>query len=333
MKAKSIVVAVLLILGVTACQKQELSSPPIEFNKSLKQSLVKVNLDIGDKTSALKGATVNDWWISINQALAEHNIQLEKMETLGAEQAGITVFFRNVGNKQLGDDWAPNDPRNGTGIDVPYVIDGTELGTTSGMSESDTYNAIVSAMTTWDDNNCSSDLGIPLLGTANFDIGFVQFLEGFGGFPGYFLGLITHGGILPSTFFEAIGGPGGGAGILGVTFTFIYTDDDGVPTDINNDRRSDVAFREVYLNDGFNWQDAPDDGLGNGIYDFETVVLHEVGHGLSQGHFGKAFLTKNGKIHFSPAALMNAGYSVARREITQTDLAGHCSIWGKWPIK
>jgi len=235
-----------------------------------------------------------------------------------------------MGNKKLSSDFVPNDSRNGTGIDVPYIIDGTELGTTSGMTEVDTYNAIVNAMNTWDNNKCSSGLDIPLWGLIPFDVGFVQYLEGFGGYAGYLAGGITHGGILPAVFFDAIGGPGGGTSILGVTFTFIWTSD-GVPTDINNDGKNDVAFREVYINDGFNWQDAPDDVLFNGIYDFETVVLHEVGHGLSQGHFGKAFITKNGMLHFAPAALMNSAYSVARREITQTDLAGHCSIWADWP--
>ena len=72
--------------------------------------------------------------------------------------------------------------------------------------------------------------------------------------------------------------------------------------------------------------------LGNGIYDFETVILHEVGHGLSQAHFGQAFATGNGKLHFAPAALMNAGYSVGRRVVTQTDKAGHSSNRADWPV-
>ncbi len=73
--------------------------------------------------------------VSINEALVEYNIQIEKMEFLGAEQEGNTVFFKNTGNKQLLSEYVPNDPRNRTGISVPYVIDGTELGTSSGMSD------------------------------------------------------------------------------------------------------------------------------------------------------------------------------------------------------
>jgi len=338
MKTKSIVVTVLLILGVTACQKNDSDQvpPSIKFNNALEQSLVKLDIDIENQSSALKGATAGDWWVPINEALAEHNLQLEKMETLGAEgaeEAGVTYYFKEVGNKQLGSDFAPNDPWSATGIVVPYIIDGTELGTSSGMSDFATFAAINSAMTTWDEVKCSSGLDIPNWGTAPFDVGYVQYLVGFGGIDGYFPGVILHGGILPPLFFDIIGGPGGGTGILGVTFTFTWINDDGSPRDINNDKKDDVAFKEIYINDAFPWADDPDDVPGNGVYDFETVVLHEVGHGLSQAHFGKAFRTPKGDLKFAPAALMNPYYSVGWREVTKTDLAGHCSIWANWPQK
>ena len=327
MKTKSIVVAVLLILGVTSCQKNESDAPSIKFNNQLEQSLVTVDLDLSKQSSAYKGA--ENWWVSINNSLLEHNIQLEKMETYGAEQEGATFYFKSVGNKQLSSDFVPDDPRNGTGIDVPYAMDGTELGTTSGLSEFETYNAIRSAMNTWDEIICSSGLDIPYIGTSGSDLGYVQWLLGFGGINGYFPGWILHGGILPAAFFNALE-PGGGEFILGVTFTFIWTED-GSPTDIDNNRKTDVAIKEIYINDNFNWKDAPDDVLFNGIYDFETVVTHEVGHGLSQAHFGKALRASDGVLKFAPAALMNNAYTGARREVTKTDLAGHCSIWAEWP--
>jgi hypothetical protein len=100
----------------------------------------------------------------------------------------------------------------------------------------------------------------------------------------------VHAGNLPAWFFEAIGGPGGGAAILGVTFTYTWNED------INQNGKGDVAIKEIYMNDGFNWQDAPDDFLGSGKFDYETVLLREAGHGLSHGHFGKAFRNNgNGK--------------------------------------
>ena len=66
--------------------------------------------------------------------------------------------------------------------------------------------------------------------------------------------------------------------------------------------------------------------------DLETIALHEMGHGLSQAHFGKLFLTeKNGKFHWAPFALMNVGYVGAQRQPTGSDVGGHCSIWASWP--
>jgi hypothetical protein len=72
----------------------------------------------------------------------------------------------------------------------------------------------------------------------------------------------------------------------------------------------------------------------NGFPDVESVALHEFGHGLSQAHFGEAFLTdSNGKVHFAPLAVMNAGTDRVSQELLGTDVAGHCSIWGNWPNK
>ena len=90
--------------------------------------------------------------------------------------------------------------------------------------------------------------------------------------------------------------------------------------------RFDVAFREIYYNDNFSWA-----ANGTNHIDVETVALHEAGHGLSQGHFGSAFRSANGKLHFSPSAVMNAAYSGVQLDIGKTDNAGHCSNWGSWP--
>lgn len=266
----------------------------------------------------------------INESLAPHGLQLAMMEEYSAEDVGRTVFFKSTGNKQLASDFVPNDPRNGRGVTVPYGIDGTELGTSSGMSDAATYNAMDNAMQTWEAVTCSDGLELPSWGPSPFDVGYVQYLLGYGGRDLYYPGVILHSGILSADFFNAIR-PGGGSNILGITFTFWWVNDSGTPTDIDGDGKLDVAIKEIYYNDGFNWQDEPNDVLGNGIYDLETVALHEAGHGLSQAHFGSAFRTNNGKLHFAPYALMNAGYSIARRTVEATDEAGHCSNWGSWP--
>ncbi len=312
--------ALLLVFG---CDENEFVADSNVQMSDLESKLVPIDLEPVSFRST--DGDIRQWAEGINSALAEYGIQLEKAEYLGADQAGNVVFFNDRGNKQLSSDYVPFDPRNGTGDAVPYVIDGTEATTSSGMDAAAVIGAYDSAMATWDAATCSQGLTIPRAGVAPFDVGYVQFLLGFGGVPGFFPGTIVQAGILPPAFFDLLA-PGGGNGILGVCFTFTWLEE------INGDGKGDVAIKEIYYNDGFNWQDAPDDVLGNGIYDLETVVLHEVGHGLSQAHFGKAFGTpSNGKIHFAPYALMNAGYTIGNRNVAKTDLAGHCSNWGDWP--
>ncbi len=176
------------------------------------------------------------------------------------------------------------------------------------------------AMETWDDVNCSS---IPLVQLPDFGIdwGYVQWIVGGGGIPGWYAD-ITHAGWF--SFFTVFGA--GWGNVLGVTFTYVWVSG-GEYTDIDNNKKLDVAFREIYYNNDFTWGINTDSPI-----DVETVVLHETGHGLSQGHFGRIFRTEaNGMLHFAPRAVMNAAYSGIQQELTGTDNGGHCSIWAHWP--
>lgn len=320
-----------------ACQEEE--SPSIqnsEMSKFNDAKFYKVNFDRSNSAKVPKEKGVKGWLNHVNLALEASNLQIEKIEFMGMEEAGNTVFFDNRGNKQLSSDYVPNDPRNWfSGTDLVYWIDGTELGTASGMTEGETESAIINTMNTWDAVGCSDGLGLFNWGTTSEndfgDVGLIQAWEGLGGSDIYVApGTILHAGITSPDFFEAIFGP---SNVIGVTFTLIWIDGPGGdPTDIDNNGKNDVAVKEIYINNDpdINWQDEPNDELGNGILDFETVVLHEVGHGLSQGHFGKAF-ANNGGLHFAPYALMNAGYTIGNRMVTGTDEAGHCSNWESWP--
>jgi len=97
-------------------------------------------------------------------------------------------------------------------------------------------------------------------------------------------------------------------------------------TDIDGNGKGDTAFREIYYDPSFAWKD---DGVSN--VDVETVALHEAGHGLSQGHFGKVFLKNDGSVQASPRAVMNAFYLRPQRSLLGTDNGGHCSNWAAWP--
>lgn len=323
--------AFIVILGLSAsCSTQEIGEvAPIQTQKGVDLSMTKVTIDISDikksKLNDVASRTKEDL-ISmvqeINVLLEPYGIELEKMEYLSANNVGNTIFFNNRGNKQLMSDFLPNDPRNLGGETVPYIVDGTQGTTSSGFN---TLSALESVRNTWESVTCSGGLSILNAGVSDFDLGFISnFFFGYGGSSGYFPGVIVQAGVLPKGFFDLVDVDGGDF-ILGVTFTLTYTED------INQDGVSEVAIKEIYYNDNFNWQDVVATGSG---YDFETVALHETGHALSQAHFGKAFGTSsNGKIHFAPRALMNAGYSGVNRVVEGSDLAGHCSNWANWPNK
>lgn len=233
-------------------------------------------------------------------------------------EMGNTVFFKDVGNKQLSGDFVPNLALDGTS-DISYYVD--ENRPSADVSVAVSTAAIDRAMATWDGVNCS-DLGMTKIPYDGRATGFVSWLFGFGGSTDYTAD-VTHSGWLPGAFFDLLAA-GGSDFILGVTFTIVFTDENGDLVDTDNNGKSDVAWREIYYNDKFAWNDGS-------TYDIETISLHEAGHGLSQGHFGKAF-RNNGGLHFSPRAVMNAAYSGVQTTIDQTDNGGHCSNWSSWPM-
>ena len=229
-----------------------------------------------------------------------------------SEEAGRMVFFNDRGNKQLGADFVPGDGRrfwnlfNGAGVDaISYIKEADPVFAPVGLDISEANAAIDAAMATWDGQKCSKGLNI-------YDSGDVFFP-----LPGLDADMVHWGWVgLPP-------------GILGVTFTAVFIDfNTGQPTDIDNDGNADTAYRFILYNSNFPW--ATD---GNpGAIDIETVALHEAGHGLSQAHFGSLSQTdSNGKFHFAPRAVMNAGYTGVQRDLAGTDKGGHCSNWGQWP--
>jgi hypothetical protein len=247
------------------------------------------------------------------------NYLLDRVEYLtssdGSDEVGQTVFFNNR-TKQLGVHFVPGDPRRGGRANITYIVDQAE-GAIDGLTVGQTTAAIDRAMATWNGVNCSTIPITKMPDIPGLDIGIIESLLGQTGGP-FRLADITHAGWLPANVLPP--------NVIGVTFTFIFIDPaTGAPSDIDNNGQLDVAFREILYNDRFVWRI-------NGNIDVQTVALHESGHGLSQGHFGKAFGTDaNGKIHFAPLAVMNAAYTGVQQDLLGTDNGGHCSIWGSWP--
>jgi len=246
----------------------------------------------------------------------------EYVTTAEGDHSGGTVFAKDVGNKQLGYDFVPRDPRRtgwsgaaGAGDDITYAVDQTvdAVPVLGGLTDTETTAAIQRAMTTWDNVKCS---GLAITQTADYglDVGVVAYLAGTGGSP-YIFADIQHAGWRDLDF---------GGGILGVTFTFNFTAG-GVATDLDGDGRLDVAFREIYYDPSWTWAEGAN-------IDVESVALHEAGHGLSQAHFGTVRLKNDGTIKASPRAVMNAAYTAPLQALQASDDGGHCANWGAWPV-
>ena len=223
--------------------------------------------------------------------------------------------------------WVAGDPRRlADGDKLTYLVDQSDGATASGLSSAQTEAAIDRALDTWQANRCFSKVDIVKRADSGADPDIFDSFFGFGAAGNPFLADIVEAGWLPRAFFEAVGGPGGGRGILAFSVTFIFTDGAGNPTDINGDNRLDSALNEVYYNDNFG--NPAGDRAGNpwGIdillpgIDVETVALHENGHSLGIGHFGPP-----------PAAVMNPVYAGIRHSPLAVDSAGMCSIYSSWP--
>ncbi|MET0163709.1 MAG: matrixin family metalloprotease [Vicinamibacterales bacterium] len=259
----------------------------------------------------------------INRQLAASglNIAVEQVEffTFGSGRPSVRIHQQPFS-------WVANDPRRlADGDNITYLVDGSDGATASGLTSAQTEFAIDRAMGTWQAQAAMRKVDLVKRPDTGAD---PDIFDGFfgGQFGNPFLADIVNAGWLPREFFETVVGPGGGRGVLAFSVTFIFTDADDNPTDINGDNYLDTALNEVYYNDTFG--NPNNDRVGNpwGInivlpgIDVETVALHENGHSLGLGHFGPP-----------PAAVMNPVYAGIRQDPLAIDLAGMNTIWASWP--
>jgi|AntRauTorckE6833_2_1112554.scaffolds.fasta_scaffold55799_1 hypothetical protein len=311
----------------TSCDQSSVTSSPDESTSPgnvLSKNNKKANG--GENTGGMEQGTINAYLQAVNDTLAQRGLQvrLSYAETVtqkgNAEQATGQTLFANDRTKRLTSQWVPGDQRRlADGNNLTYLVF-QPFSLANGSVDSEP--AIDASMDTWESVKKNQKLDIvkrpyngpnpsAILGT---------------GSP--FAADITEIGFLPGFIFDAILGPGSSDGTLGVTFTFNFIDADGNPTDINNDGFADTALKEVWYNDNFLWTtNANAPGT-----DIETVALHENGHALGFGHFGKIFITNNNnKLHVAPRAVMNAIILGALRDPLGTDNASFSSVYGNWP--
>lgn len=260
----------------------------------------------------------------INQQLAATglNLAVEQIEffTIGRGRPSNRIHQQEFR-------WVAGDLRRlADGDNITYLVDQSDGATASGLTNAQTEAAIDRALDTWQAERCFKKVDIVKRADSGADPDIFDFFFGFGGFGNPFLADITNAGWLPRAFFEAVGGPGGGRGILAFSVTFIFINPDGTPTDINGDNYIDTVLNEVYYNNNFGdpTGDRPGNPWGINIalpgIDVETVALHENGHSLGLGHFGPP-----------PAAVMNPVYSGIRQLPLPVDHAGMCAVWASWP--
>jgi len=225
-----------------------------------------------------------------------------------------------------------NDPRRGGRSSLTYVVDQSDGGaftwTGTGLvllPNSATEPVVDKSMATWHlDTHCNGPAAEKIIDSGgNIDV-FDDVV--FGRPPGTPTADITHGGWISSRFFEWFQ-PGGSRLILAITISFIFLDESGNPTDIDQNGHADTAFVESYYNRLFAW--APSGNQDN--LAIESIATHESGHAFGLDHFGRIFLTKNGptddEIHYAPRAVMNAVYVSPFPELTGTDRSSFCRIW------
>jgi len=238
--------------------------------------------------------------------------------------------------------WVPGDSRRGAqGNDITYLVDQSDGATASGLSSEATEEALDKALATWNnDNNLSKVNVVKRVDNGDdpdiFDSFFSSGSKGgkgnngksksFGRFGNPFLADIVEAGWLPRAFFEAVGGPGGGDGILAFSVSFIFLDVSGNPTDINGDNYLDQALNEVYYNNTFGTAGELREFSPWGInvaepgIDVESVGLHENGHSLGLGHFGPP-----------PTAVMNPVFNGILTSPLPADDSGMSAVWKSWP--
>lgn len=335
--SKWLFVIVAAAVGLTACgdslqtptgttESPEVSSPTRDVSAATRAD----DSDLRPVATSIAG---------INETLAERGagVRLAKMEWMEIGAAGLDDVPRAAENQQVfADDrnlrldtrWVPDDPRRDGRNALAYAVDGTFGTATGAAGTADGEPEIDASFDTWNAVKCS-DLTVE----KQPDPGVIPstILAG-GSTEGLDIGEV---GFLPGSIFDLVLGPGASDQVLGVTFTFVFTGPDGEPTDIDGDGNNDTAFKEVWYNDAFAWSA---DGAP-GTQDIQTVALHENGHVLELGHFGKIHATFNqgkgndkpGTLHVSPRAVMNAINLGTQRELLATDNGAFCGQFASWP--
>jgi len=280
------------------------------------------NLAVGGDNDDLAG--VSDVVAMVNRQAASTGVAIARGELLLSENAPAQtprIIFANDRQLRFDTRWVSRDIRRlATTSALTYgVFSPLANATVGGAAEA----AFDRTFATWNAVTCSR-MQVNKVAIDRFP----SFILGGGLFPP---ADINDVGFIPGTFFDQFLGTGASQFVVGVTwtFTFIELDPNGniVPTDIDRDGRADTAFKEVWFNDAIAYSNSG----APGFIDIESAALHEHGHALELGHFGKiAGDLKTLKLHVSPRAVMNAVLLGVLRSPVGSDNAALCGNFGSW---
>ncbi len=285
--------------------------------------------------------------INARLASAKLSIRVDRAQLLysakglaGGQKA--TLLLANDRSRGTGAEWVKGDPRREGRVGVTYAF-GSNTGVAPYTRDADGSNVrplstaeqdakIEEAVAAWRALTCSSKpiTRVPVPAGTDPDYLDEYFRGNPAGSPNYFQPAdIVEAGWQPIEFFETIAGGPAGDAILGITFSFVFFDNAGNPTDIDRNGKADLALAEIYYNGDYYYGTR----AANSV-DFFSILAHETGHALGLGHFGKLFVTAKdaadglsiSDVKFAPFALMNAGY-VIPNQIQGTDVSQFCQIW------